>query len=88
MFGISWVIWAVLALIPAGLFYVFWPRPQKNSPTWMFWVLRGGHSVVWVLLALSCLGRAWQLGGVAQFLSLLAGLTYAGFIFTIVQNKP
>jgi hypothetical protein len=88
MFGISWVVWAVLALIPAGLFSVVWPRPQKTSPPWMFWVLRWGHSVVWVLLALSCLARAGQLSGVAQFLSLLAGLSYAGFIFAIVQNKP
>lgn len=87
MLGLSWYLWAVLALIPAGIFLFIRPQPHTNSYGGSL-VLHYGHSVVWLLLSLSCLCRAWQFSGAAQLTSLLAGLIYAGFILAVVKNKP
>lgn len=87
MLGLSWYLWAVLALLPAGIFWFIRPQPQTKQP-WVIFLLHYGHSAVWVWLALACLLQAWHLLAVAQGVALLAGLTYAGFILAVVKNKP
>lgn len=67
------------ALLIAALYYTLWPKPLNSAhaaarPIILRWLLRWGHSVVWVLLALFFMGKTgfwsgsmaiWQPFGIA-----------------------
>lgn len=56
-FGIPFWIWSVVALAVAAVYWRVWPSPkpgQKRRGAWLAAILRGGHSLVWLLLALAC----------------------------------
>lgn len=85
-----WLLAAVVALIIAGVFAVFVPRANQVNATegLTFLIVRWGHSLVWVLLALSFLIRAFDLKPLlplANPLAMLGGLTYLLFIGTFTR---
>ncbi len=56
-FGIPFWLWSVAALILAAVYWRVWPHPragQKRREPWLAAILRGGHSLVWILLGLAC----------------------------------
>jgi hypothetical protein len=87
--AVLWLIVAVVALILAGVFAVFVPRADKiNAATGMpFLIARWGHSLVWLLLAVSFAFRGSQtaLGALSDPIAILGGLTYLVFITTYLR---
>jgi hypothetical protein len=83
--------WGVLCLAIALIFCFIWPA-QRLSPatsTLAYLMLRWGHALVWLFLALFCFTKAsnlFGLGSQAQGFALLAGLTYALFLFTMLRK--
>lgn len=64
------------ALLIAALYYTLWPKPLNSAhaaarPLILRWLLRWGHSVVWVLLALFFMGKTGRLGQPAEFWQLV-----------------
>jgi hypothetical protein len=88
MFGISWWIWAGAALIVAIIYAFVYPQPGEGVTlaAWQSWVLRWGHTAVWVVLAASCVIRALspQSAGIANNIAFLALPLYGLFLFTMV----
>lgn len=83
MSGGIWLLWSGVAVLAAGLFTRLWPRRRAaglNPAGPRFLILRWGHAVVWLLLALSFAlrGLGWAAG--AEPLSALAGLAYLVFM--------
>lgn len=83
---IPWWVWGLGALVVAAVFAFVWPHSPATAelPAIQQVVLRWGHSVVWVLLALFCFLRGWGVGW-ANIPAVLAGLIYAVFVFTTIQ---
>lgn len=91
MFGISWWVWAGLALVVAIIYAVVHPQPNVGVTlaAWQLWVLRWGHTAVWLLLALSCVIRAVapQSTEVANGVAFLALPIYGLFLFTMMAGR-
>lgn len=86
--GIPFVFWGVGCLIVAGIFAVAWPRKKVGSANGTrYLILRWGHSLVWVLLGLSCFIRVLGSSGVADLVAFLALPTYFTFLFVLVTGK-
>jgi hypothetical protein len=91
LFGVPWVAWGGLCLLVATVYTAIWPRPatagagrvdpprRRRALRWRRRVLRWGHALVWLLLALSCFLRAAPRAGGAGAANLLAGLALAGY---------
>jgi hypothetical protein len=93
-FGVPWVAWGGLCLAVAAVYTVVWPRPRGTGagparPEWRRLVLRWGHALVWLLLALSCFVRpSARLGGpAAGILAILALVAYAIFLGTLLIDR-
>ena len=88
--NISWWIWGGLTLM-VGLVYVFFvPKAKLVNATkgLRFVTLRWFHSLVWVMLALSCFMRGAQLMvGCANPVALLGGILYVVYLITFVRLK-
>jgi hypothetical protein len=81
--NISWFIWADLALIIAVIYSVLWPRKAANGGSgFRYLVLRWGHALTWILLAVSFLlrGLSTSLTATANFAALIGGLTFVLFL--------
>lgn len=82
---VPYFAWTVVALILAGVFVYVWPHKAVTVTTgFRYFVIRWGHSLTWLLLAVSfCLrGIGPELNGGASFLSLSGGLMYLLFMVT------
>jgi hypothetical protein len=94
LFGLPWYVWGLLCLVVAAVYLVIWPRPSRKGgaparPRWRQFVLRWFHSLVWLLLALSCFVRASQLAGsaaVGSALAVLAALMYIVYMGALVAD--
>lgn len=91
--GISWFIWALLALAIAAIFaFLIVPNAEQMALVsgWQAFVVRWGHSLVWVFLAISFalrgIGQA-NLTALANPIGMLAGITYVLYLF-ISLRKP
>ena len=87
---IPFTVWAAICLAIALIYYFVWPKPKQNGmerPCWAQFLLRYGHSAVWVLLGVVCL--IWPTGGtgLAQVLGLLALIVYGAFLVTMVWYR-
>lgn len=88
--GIPLIVWAILCLGVATLYYFLWPKPKAGRPPrpmWMHLVLRWFHSLVWVLLALACflaMGEQVSMAGVVARLAILA---YLIFIIAVAVDR-
>jgi hypothetical protein len=89
--NVPWLVWSGLALVVALIFAVFIPGRKKIKPMQGFGyvIVRWFHSLVWVLLAISFMMRAIPneaINGLANFVALLGGITYAIYIITFVRS--
>lgn len=82
-FGLPWLVYALVASGIAVVWVFVWPQDRVTAQEGLrFLVVRWGHLLVWVLLALNFWVR---LAGPAQDrladrLALAGGLVYAGFL--------
>lgn len=87
--NISWLVWSLLALLVAGVFAVVWPKSRAEGQVTavQFFLLRWGHSLVWLSLSLSFLLRsqaAFAGSGLPDLLALAALPLYVGFLGVLV----
>jgi len=81
--NLPWFLWAALALIIAVIYSFVWPHKAVEAATgFRFFILRWGHALTWVLLAINFALRGINpnLNGVANIIALLGGLMYALFM--------
>jgi len=73
----------VLALIVAGIFVYVWPSKVVTETTgFRHFVIRWGHALTWLLLALSFFlrGIGPELNGGSSFFALAGGVLYVMFL--------
>ncbi len=90
LFGIPlvWIGFGCLGI--AVVYYFIWPRPNPGDPkrsAWRHFILRWGHSLVWVLLALACFVASPERAMISAALGIGALLLYVIFIFTIFRDR-
>jgi hypothetical protein len=90
--NVPYFAWTVLALFIAGIFVYVWPHKAVTVTTgFRYFVIRWGHALPWVLLALnfsrSVRGIGPELNRGASFLALAGGLIYLMFIVTVFIIK-
>jgi hypothetical protein len=81
--NLAWFLWAALALVVAVIYSFVWPHKAVTVMTgFRFLVVRWGHALVWILLAINFLlrGLSPSLNGVANLVALAGGLMYASFM--------
>jgi hypothetical protein len=86
--SIPFLFWGIVCLLVAGVFAVAWPRNKvvlANRTRYI--ILRWGHSLVWVFLALSCFIRIPGNSGLADLVAFLALPTYMIFLVTLTQKE-
>lgn len=87
----AWV-WALPCFALAGIYaVVWWPSSAatSDSTSLTYFTLRWGHSVTWVLLALSFLVRSSTPSGskrIANILAFIALIIYLLFLFVAVRS--
>lgn len=82
-FGIPWFVWAAVALAIAVVYIFIWPRKAASASNGIrFFVLRWGHALTWILLAVNFLlrGVSPNLNGVATLFALAGGALYLLFM--------
>lgn len=82
-FGLPWFAWAGISLAVAILYWFVWPQKKAAQTSGLrYFIVRYGHALVWLLLALNFLlrGISPALYGVANFAALAAGLGYLLFL--------
>jgi hypothetical protein len=81
--NLPWFIWAVATLIIAVVFAFVWPQEEAMGATgFQFLVIRWGHTLTWVLLAINFLlrGISPSLEQTANRVALAGGVVYILFI--------
>lgn len=81
--NLPWFAWAALALVVAVIYTFVWPQKSVEiSPKFRFFVIRWGHALAWLLLAVNFLLRGisptWN--GMANLAALAGGLMYFLFL--------
>jgi bacteriorhodopsin len=89
--------WAasVGAILVAAVYFQVWPKPASAThaaarPLFLRLILRWGHSVVWLLLALFFIGRTGRLGQPAEFwqpVGLSAFCMYGVFLLACYYDR-
>jgi hypothetical protein len=80
---IPWSVWAAVALAVAVIYTFVWPRKAASASAGLrFFILRWGHALTWILLAVNFLlrGVSPSLNGVATLFALAGGALYLLFI--------
>ncbi len=81
--NLPWFFWAALALTVAVVYSFVWPHKAVTATTgFRFLVLRWGHALTWILLAINFLlrGVSPSLNSAADLVALAGGLMYALFM--------
>jgi hypothetical protein len=81
--NLPWFAWAGLALLVAAIYSVAWPKKAVTTTTGLrYFIVRWGHALVWVLLAINFLlrGLSPSLNGAADVIALAGGLMYVAFL--------
>jgi len=81
--NLPWFVWASLALIVAVIYSFVWPHKAVTDPAgFRFFILRWGHALTWILLAINFVLRGFSssLNGTANLIALTGGLLYVLFI--------
>ena len=81
--NLPWFVWAGLALVIAVIYSFVWPQKAVAVPSgFRFLVLRWGHALTWLLLAINFLlrGLSPSLNGAANLIALAGGLVYLLFM--------
>jgi hypothetical protein len=83
--------WGVLFLLVALLWVFVNPKPVRpeNAVGVRGFLLRWGHALCWLLLALSTFLRGFvpELSGLANVLALGALAAYIGFVSALLRNR-
>ncbi len=87
--GISFYIWGGLCLVVALIFNFVLPKGRMPAEAGgvRYFILRWFHSVVWVLLGLSCLVRGAGGNGPADVIALISLGVYLAFLGAIFFGK-
>lgn len=84
--NLPWFVWAVVALLVAVVYLFVWPQKAGAAAEgFRFFMIRWGHTLVWVLLAVNFVlrGISSSLNGVANLIALAAGIVY--FLFMVMS---
>ena len=82
-FGLPWFLWAGLALVIAVVYSFMWiPKSAGNATGFRFFILRWGHALTWILLAINFVMRGIgpDLNGGASFFALAGLVMYVLFM--------
>jgi hypothetical protein len=83
--NLPWFLWAGIALVIGVIYSFVWPHKAVSEPTgFRFFILRWGHALTWILLAINFLLRGIDpsLNGLASFCAVGGGLMY--LLFTVM----
>ena len=81
--NLPWFVWAGLALVVAVVYSFVWPQKAAFATTgFRFFILRWGHALTWILLAVNFLlrGLSPSLNGMANIVAFAGGLMYVLFM--------
>ncbi|HMR99159.1 MAG TPA: hypothetical protein PKE62_07870 [Anaerolineales bacterium] len=81
--NIPYFAWTTISLVIAVIFAYVWPHKAVTaSAGFRFFVIRWGHSLTWVLLAISFFLRGINpsLNGIANLIAAAGGLAYLLFM--------
>lgn len=81
--GLPWFAWAALALIVGVIYTFIWPKKAvKEDAGFRFLVIRWGHALTWLLLAINFVlrGISPSMNGEANFIALAGGFVYILFM--------
>jgi len=85
--GIDYLWWGLICLVVAAIWGYFWPVDQVAVQSgWRFLLIRWGHALVWLFLALSCFARtnaALNTTALPNGLALLGLACYVLFLFAM-----
>ena len=84
--NLPWFAWAVIALIIAAVYSFVWPHKAADLATgFRFFIIRWGHAVVWLLLAINFVlrGISPSLNGLANLVAFVGGIFY--FLFMVMS---
>ena len=89
------MVWGFICLSIAVLYLAFYPHSKNeilsgSSHKWRYLILRWFHSIVWLLLALSCFMWGEYIPGrtaLANILALLSLLFYLTFMVALVLER-
>lgn len=85
--GLPLALWGVLCLVVALLFAFVVPHSgAMGARGAAAFLLRWGHALVWLLLALFCFARGAGADDAANPLAAAAGLLYLAFILALVRR--
>lgn len=82
--GLPWFVWAALALLVALIYTFVWPhKVVSESAGFRFLVIRWGHPLTWLLLAINFIlrGISPSLNGSANLVAAAGGIVYILFMF-------
>lgn len=89
-FGLPWFAWAGISLAVSLLYSFVWPRRRiSENGGFRYLVLRWGHTLVWVLLAINFLlrGLSPSAASAADAFALSGGLAYLLFLVMTFSTK-
>lgn len=81
--NLPWLLWAVLAFFVAVIYTFVWPHKNLTlTAGFHYFILRWGHALAWVLLAINFLLRGLDpsMNGVANMVALAGALMYLLFL--------
>ncbi|RIK31848.1 MAG: hypothetical protein DCC56_06620 [Anaerolineae bacterium] len=87
---VPWFVWAALALLLAIVWIYVGPHTKIPATSgFRYFIIRWGHSLTWVLLAVSFFLRGINpsLNGIANLIAAAGGITYLTFIVMIFVIK-
>lgn len=89
--GVPWLFWGLATLVPATVFALIWPRRLVVAASPLrYLILRWAHTLVWLLLGLSCVLRIppqAESATVANGLMVVALAVYLGFVLILISRK-
>jgi len=81
--NLPWFVWAGTALVIAVVYSFVWPEKAGTAAIgFRFFILRWGHTLTWILLAINFLlrGLSPSLNGLANLIALAGGVMYFLFL--------
>jgi hypothetical protein len=81
---LPWFVWAALALLVAVIYAFVWPhKVVSESAGLRFLIIRWGHTLTWLLLAINFIlrGISPSLNGAANLVAAAGGIVYILFMF-------
>ena len=88
--GVPFAVWGILWLIVALIWVFVWPADKAAALSGArFLILRWGHALVWLLLAIAAFVTGFDvLGGarLGQPVALASLIVYLAFMFTMITT--